>query len=216
MVTWNLEYHAILPLHWGTILYWKYYQCSCSIPLQRYMVVCGNSPRKVCIASVCKLISLSQTLISRHLPSFLIHPCIIHWGTDAISYWSLLTNLPLVLHMMSQWIGWTLVQVMAWRLFGAKPLPEPVLNYCHWTLRDKLQWNQNSNTKLVIHEAAFANVVWEMMAILFRETWLIKGSGKQWLECCIEILRIYLSGHYTESKMNQVRSVSIFKSMTSH
>ena len=31
---------------------------------------------------------------------------------------------------MRQWIGSSLVQVMACRLFGAKPLPEPMLVYC--------------------------------------------------------------------------------------
>ena len=32
---------------------------------------------------------------------------------------------------MSRWTGLALVQVMACRLFGAKPLPEPMLSYCH-------------------------------------------------------------------------------------
>ena len=31
---------------------------------------------------------------------------------------------------MRQWTGSSLVQVMACRLFGAKPLPEPMLSYC--------------------------------------------------------------------------------------
>ena len=31
---------------------------------------------------------------------------------------------------MRQWTGSSLVQVMACRLFGAKPLPEPMLTYC--------------------------------------------------------------------------------------
>ena len=31
---------------------------------------------------------------------------------------------------MRQWTVWALVQVMACRLFGAKPLPEPMLAYC--------------------------------------------------------------------------------------
>ena len=31
---------------------------------------------------------------------------------------------------MRQWIGSVLVQIMACRLFGAKPLPEPMLAYC--------------------------------------------------------------------------------------
>ena len=31
---------------------------------------------------------------------------------------------------MRQWIGSALVQMMAWRLFGAKPLSKPMLGYC--------------------------------------------------------------------------------------
>ena len=41
---------------------------------------------------------------------------------------------------MRQRIGLALVQIMACRLFGAKPLPEPMLAYCHLRLR--------TNTKL--------------------------------------------------------------------
>ena len=36
---------------------------------------------------------------------------------------------------MRQWMGSAVVQIMACRLFGAKPLYEPMLNYCqldHW------------------------------------------------------------------------------------
>ena len=40
---------------------------------------------------------------------------------------------------------------MACRLVGTKPLSEPMLE---WTLRNKLQWNCNQNTKLFIHEDA--------------------------------------------------------------
>ena len=31
---------------------------------------------------------------------------------------------------MRQWTGSALIQVMACRLFGAKPLPEPMQSYC--------------------------------------------------------------------------------------
>ena len=37
---------------------------------------------------------------------------------------------PLSATYMHQWIGSSLVKVMASRLFGAKPLPEPMLDYC--------------------------------------------------------------------------------------
>ena len=50
---------------------------------------------------------------------------------------------------MRQWIGSALVQIMAFRLFGAK-----------------LETNSNKNTKLYIHENAPANIVCEIEAIL--------------------------------------------------
>ena len=64
---------------------------------------------------------------------------------------------------------------MACHLFGAKPF----LNQCWliviWTLRNKLQWNLNQNTKLFIHENAFENVVCELAAILSRGRWVNIG-----------------------------------------
>ena len=37
----------------------------------------------------------------------------------------------------------SLVQIMAYRLVGAKPLSKPMLEYCYLTIRNKLQWNLN-------------------------------------------------------------------------
>ena len=89
---------------------------------------------------------------------------------------------------MRQWIGLALVQIMACRLFGAKPLSKPILGYysfsrcqrCRgrlvprwsaWaiincTLMNKLQGNFNQNKKLFIHGNAYENIVWEMTVIL--------------------------------------------------
>ena len=41
-----------------------------------------------------------------------------------------------------------------------------------WTLRNKLQWNFNQNTKLFIDENASENIVCKMAAILSRERWV--------------------------------------------
>ena len=38
----------------------------------------------------------------------------------------------------------------------------------NWTLRNKVQWNLNQNTKVFIHENAYENIVCEMAAILCR------------------------------------------------
>ena len=60
--------------------------------------------------------------------------------------------------------------------------PSRYLNQC-WnivdmTLRNKLQWNINQNTKLFFHKNVFENVVCEMAAILSRERWV------KCMNCC--------------------------------
>ena len=62
---------------------------------------------------------------------------------------------------MRQWTRQASVQIMACRLFGAKPLPKPMLTFCQLIHRNKLQWNVNQNTKLFINENAYENVVWQ-------------------------------------------------------
>ena len=58
-----------------------------------------------------------------------------------------------------QWIKATLVQIMV----VAYLAPSHYLNQCwvivNWTLRNKLQWNFNQNTKFFIHENLSENVV---------------------------------------------------------
>ena len=67
---------------------------------------------------------------------------------------------------MRQWIGSALAQIMACRLFGECWL---IVNWSH---RNKLQWNLNRNTKLLIHKNAYENIVCEMAAILSRGRWV--------------------------------------------
>ena len=82
-----------------------------------------------------------------------------------------LTHLPLAgAAYMSQWIESAFVQIMACRIFGAKPLAKPMLGYR--TLRNKLQWNFNKVTQFFIHENASENIVCEMVAILSRGRWI--------------------------------------------
>ena len=64
--------------------------------------------------------------------------------------------------------GSSLVQVMACRLHGAKPLPGPVLNYCKLDNWKRLQKKFESKNKIFIHENVFEAVVCEMAAILSR------------------------------------------------
>ena len=53
----------------------------------------------------------------------------LYWGICVTrSQW--VNSSPPSAAYMRQWTGSSLVQVMACRLFGAKPLPEPMLTYC--------------------------------------------------------------------------------------
>ena len=67
---------------------------------------------------------------------------------------------------MHQWTGSALVQIMAWCLFGTKPLPEPMLTYLSFGPLGTNQWNLNQKTKLFIQENAFEHVFCEMASIL--------------------------------------------------
>ena len=81
--------------------------------------------------------------------SYLI--CLTHWGR--------------VMHICFSKKK-TFVQIMACRLIGAKPLSEPMLEYCYWTGRNKLQWKFNWNSYFIIQENVFEKVVWKIAAIL--------------------------------------------------
>ena len=53
-----------------------------------------------------------------------------------------------------------MVQVMACRLFGAKPSPEQMLAYCQLDSWEQIfQWNLNRNSIIFILENAFENIV---------------------------------------------------------
>ena len=69
---------------------------------------------------------------------------------------------------MGRWTGSVFVQVMACRLFGAKPLPEPVLTYCQLYPKNKFPWNSN----ICMKENAFEKVGCKMAVILARERWI--------------------------------------------
>ena len=52
---------------------------------------------------------------------------------------------------------------MACRLFGAKPLPEPMLTYCQLDRQEQTSVIfQNQSSNIVIQENAFENVVCKM------------------------------------------------------
>ena len=77
-----------------------------------------------------------------------------------------------------QLIGSALVQIMACRLFGAKPSSKLMLGYCQLDFRNKLRWLFNQNSKHFIHENASEITVSEMAAILSKGRWMnqyVKG-----------------------------------------
>ena len=89
----------------------------------------------------------------------------------------------------------SLVKVMACRLVGAKLLPEsepePItwsyyLN--HWTLRNKLHWNFNRNSKSFIQENIFENGVCGMAIILSRPQCVKLVEFENWLHCQISAM----------------------------
>ena len=111
-------------------------------------------------------------------------PCVTHKNVSyfRLWYWLTLTHLPLQPHicvgeLCQHWLRLWLVACSA---------PSHYLNQCWliviWTLRNKLLWNLNRNTKFFLHENAFENVVWEMAAILAR------GRGVKGLSRYDEVL----------------------------
>ena len=56
---------------------------------------------------------------------------------------------------MHQWTGAALVQIMAGRLYGAKPLPEAMLTYCQVPPRSKFQSNFNKNSNIFVKKCAW-------------------------------------------------------------
>ena len=54
------------------------------------------------------------------------------------NYLSFLTHLSLVLHICVSELGSALVQMMACRLFGAKPLSETMLGFCELDLEKQI------------------------------------------------------------------------------
>ena len=126
----------------------------------------------------CVMVLIFQNFIRNYYAPetmFLVVWLLITWESD-ISNPSVKSSPPGATYM-HWWTGSALVQLMACHLFGAKPLPDPILTYCQLDLRNKLQWNFNQNTNLFIHENASETIVYEMAAILSR--WEIELNHQQ-------------------------------------
>ena len=68
---------------------------------------------------------------------------------------------------MRQWFGSALVEIMACRLFGAKPLSIPMIKYCQLDTEEQTSMKFKTQT-LFIHENASVNIVCKIAAILSR------------------------------------------------
>ena len=99
-------------------------------------------------------------------------------------YIYILTHLPQVPHICDSELG----QHWFRQWLVACSAPSHYLNQCwlivNWTLRNKLQWNLNQNTKLFIYENAFENAVCEMAAILSRGRWVKMYAWKSLTHLC--------------------------------
>ena len=124
---------------------------------------------------------------------------------DAVVAWFDLFNAsPLSVAYMRQWIGSALVQTMACRLFGTKPLSKPMQGFVNWTLRKKLQWNLTQIKKLFIHENAFENIVCETAPILLRERW-VDTRAAEWQATPFTVL----ATHVDPNQLNLSATISI-------
>ena len=84
-----------------------------------------------------------------------------------------------------QWIGSTLVQMMACHLFGSKPLSKSMLRYCQLDPRNKLQRNFNQN------------IICEMVAILSKGRLVKTQSAMRLCFNLMDILNeIFIENHW--------------------
>ena len=82
------------------------------------------------------------------------------------------------------------------------------LNQCweivYWTLRNKLQWNFNQNTKLFIHKNASENTVCKMVAILPTGRWVKEFSNHGFKTDCNTSNSIHCGAIITQSIFLQI------------
>ena len=69
---------------------------------------------------------------------------------------------------MRQWNKSSLVQIKACRLFGIKPLPEPMPTYFQLGPKEQVQWNFDRNSNIFIQGNVREYVVCKIVAILPR------------------------------------------------
>ena len=88
----------------------------------------------------------------------IFHQIFLFHYQKLLTYMGLISSPPSAAYMR-QWTGPAFIQVMDCRNFGAKPLPEPRLAYCHLHSWKKFQRHLNRNSEIFIEENAFEIVV---------------------------------------------------------
>ena len=78
---------------------------------------------------------------------------------------------------------------MACRLIGAKPLSEPMLDYCQLDPCEHISVKSNQNTTIFIEENARENVVCEMAFILSRPQCVKPFPGRPLVKLYVYIWR---------------------------
>ena len=130
--------------------------------------------------------------------------CQVVWNKDTFSAGKthLINSFTPSAAYMRQWTGSALAQIMACRLFGAKPLSKPVLGYCQL---QKLQWVSIQDSKLFLHENASENIVCKIAAILSRGRWVKDAKqSAQSLMYNIPMIAVPLQTH------TSIRAIPLF------
>ena len=78
--------------------------------------------------------------------------CVVIWLEDELLHFDQLNSSSRSVTYMCQWVGSTLFQIMAFRLFGAKPLSKPMLDYCWLDTWNKFQLTFYQNATPFIHK----------------------------------------------------------------
>ena len=109
-----------------------------------HIVPVNNKPSLFQIMSWCRTVDklLSETMKA--------------WST----HWGRMTHI-CVSEKIPSWL-----QIMVCRLFGSKPLSEPMLPYCQLDSEECISLKSYFKFKVFVHEYSLENVVYEMVAIL--------------------------------------------------
>ena len=94
-----------------------------------------------------------------------------------VSCW--LSHLPLKCRIYASVNRVDLVQIMACRLFGAKPISKPILGYCQLATWDENSGKFQSKYNFFIPDNAYENIICEMVSILSTERWVTRA---RWLK----------------------------------